>query len=80
MPDRARSEIHEATGAIVLAQEDRFRLQTAGGRSLLLTLNAAGTAASMEEVAALARSRRTVRVRYRGEPEAGAVAVAVTSD
>jgi len=64
----------DAEGVIVVTQEDRFRLQTADGRSLLFILDD-GT--GMERVAALAAARRPVAVCYRGEPEAGAVATRV---
>ncbi|MCL5025931.1 MAG: hypothetical protein M1531_05490 [Chloroflexi bacterium] len=76
MPEKKGSEIHEARGIVVLTQEDRFRLQTDEGRSLLLILNdKAGP--SPEDMESLTRSRQRVRVLYRGEPDAGAVALQV---
>ncbi len=73
-------EEREALGTVVLAQEDRLRLQTPDGRSLLFTLNGAGASISLERLAAMARLGSTVRVRYRGEPESGAVVLAVQVD
>jgi len=64
----------DAEGVIVVTQEDRFRLQTPDGRSLLFVL---GDGIGVEKVASLAAGRRPVAVCYRGEPEAGAVATRV---
>ena len=71
------AEERETRGVVVLAQEDRFRLQTPDGRSLLFILDGAGASVSLERLAALARSGDIVQVRYRGEPESGAVALRV---
>jgi hypothetical protein len=65
-----------AKGLVVLAQEDRFRLQTDDGRSILLTLKP-GTNVSMEDIESLANAGETVIAEYEGEPEAGAVALKV---
>lgn len=69
-------EAQEARGTIALAQEDRFRLQTADGRSLLFVL---GDGVGLARLASLAEVRRPVVVCYKGEPEAGAVAVRVSA-
>ncbi len=68
--------IHEVRGVVVLAQEDRFRLQTEDGCSMLMTVEA-GTGAGIEELEKLAGSGNVIRVRYKGEPDAGAVAVEI---
>jgi hypothetical protein len=62
-----------ARGLVVLAQEDRFRLQTDDGRSILLTLKP-GTNVSMENIESLADAGETVIAEYEGRPEEGAVA------
>ncbi len=71
--------IHEARGIITLAQEDRFRLQTEDGHSLLLILDT-GMKESIEDLESLAGSHRKVMVRYQGEPDAGAVALELIED
>jgi len=63
-------------GSNVRCQEDRFRLQTGDGRSILLTLKPR-TNAPMEDIESYAESGETVIAEYTGEPEAGAVAVKV---
>jgi hypothetical protein len=69
--------VREARGIVVLAQEDRFRLQTREGRSFLFVLGGGGAAVSLDRLEAMAGSGRVIRVHYRGEPEAGAVALAI---
>ena len=71
--------IHEARGIITLAQEDRFRLQTEDGHSLLLILDT-GTGTSIEDLESLVGSHKKVLVRYKGAPDAGAVALEVIED
>ena len=71
--------IYEARGVITLAQEDRFRLQTEDGHSLLLILDT-GRKASIEDLESLVGSRKKVLVRYKGTPDAGAVALEVIED
>ena len=65
--------LHEVRGTIVLAQEDRFRLQMADGRSILFILGA-GRGPSLDRLESLAGSGDVVLVRYSGDPESGAVA------
>ena len=69
----------EARGVIVVVQEDRFRLLTADGQGLAFILGARAALGSAE----LRRWRDAalpVVVRYRGEPDMGAVAVAVAPE
>ncbi len=75
MMQTACGEAEEARGTIVLAQEDRFRLQTPDGRSLLFVL---GDGVGLGELTSLAEAGRPVVVCYRGEPEAGAVATRIS--
>ncbi len=65
--------LHEVRGTIVLAQEDRFRLQLADGRSILFILGV-GRGPSLERLESLAASGDAVLVRYSGDRESGAVA------
>ena len=65
--------VGEVRGQIVLAQEDRFRIETHDGRSLLFVLGP-GAGPSLDEVDSWASSGTTVLVRYRGDPNAGLVA------
>ncbi len=74
--DKLKQEVHEARGVIVLVQEDRFRMETKDGLSLLLILGN-GSRSSIEDLEKWASSSRRVHVRYRGVPEAGAVALEV---
>lgn len=77
MPNEGGREIRDERGTVVLAQEDRFRLQTDDGRSLLFIVGkqASPSVSNLEGLEALAESRRRIRVIYRGEPDAGAVAI-----
>ncbi len=71
--DNTISVLNEVRGVITLTQEDRFRIQTADGRSMLFVL---GTALghSLDRLEALAGSGDNVLVRYHGDAESGAVA------
>lgn len=61
------SETTTATGFIVVVQEQRFRMTTTGGQSLLLTLaNAANVGA--RDLERLRDAHSAVRVRYTGDP------------
>lgn len=71
------SSIHEVLGTIVLAQEDRFRVQTKDGQSLLIGLGR-GSGADIEDLESMAGSGKMVRVLYQGEPDAGAIALRVS--
>lgn len=62
----------EIVGRITIAQEDRIRVVDALGRGYLLTVGK--RKATADQLAAWQRSGRTVRVRYRGQPDLGAVA------
>ncbi|MCX6020282.1 MAG: hypothetical protein NTZ05_00840 [Chloroflexi bacterium] len=67
-----------AIGVISIVQEDRFRLITADGRGLGFILGAR----SWRTAGDLRRWRdaaQPVEVRYHGEPDMGAVAVAVNN-
>ena len=79
MSQGASDAIHEVEGKVVLAQEDRFRLETEDGRSFLLVVGA-GAGADIEDLESLAGSGKIVRVRFQGKPEAGAVALEVFPD
>lgn len=68
--------IETVTGEIVLAQENRFRMETRDGRSLLIILGD-GARSSIEDLERLVRSRQLVTVRYQGEPDAGATALEI---
>ncbi len=66
-----------ARGHILLVQEERFRLQTAGGQSLLLTLDNHASTTVGDLLRYMAQQQRVV-VRYQGEPNlASGVAHAV---
>ncbi len=54
-------------GRITVVQEDRFRLGTDEGRSLLLTLSHRANVAG-DDLRDLARARRRVIVEYDGDP------------
>ncbi len=69
----AEVALQEVRGTVALVQEDRFRLQMADGRSILFILGA-GRGPSLERLESLAGSGDVVLVRYRGDPESGAVA------
>lgn len=63
----SKQESKTVLGQVLLVQEQRFRLITAGGQSLLLTLdNHAST--TMGQLASYAAQQRHVLVRYSGEP------------
>lgn len=72
----AEQGINEVVGELILVQEDRFRMQTKDGRSLLLIMGK-GIGETLEDMQSMAERGEEVTVRYRGEPEAGAVAVSV---
>ncbi len=74
---RTALDLREARGVITLAQEDRFRLQMADGRSALFVLGQA-LGHSLERLETLAGSGDEVLVRYRGDLDAGPVAEDVT--
>lgn len=61
---------------MTVAQEDRLVILTADGRALLFILGP-GAGPGLEEIEAWSRDGKAVVVRYEGEPDAGAVAVAV---
>ncbi len=65
--------LREVEGTVALIQEDRFRLQAEDGRSMLFVLGRSA-GASMSDLEMWASRGSRVRVRYRGEPDAGAVA------
>jgi len=67
------TEVHELEGRIVLAQEDRFRLELDDGRSILLILGS-GTGRSMGELEGWAATGRRVHLRFRGREDYGPVA------
>ena len=66
-------DLQEVRGTISLAQEDRFRLRMADGRSILFILGAR-RGPSLERLESLAGSGEVILVRYRGDPDSGAVA------
>ncbi len=55
-------------GRIVLVQEERFRLEEASGRNVLLTL-AHNANAPIRQIEQWKDEKREVRVTYEGEPE-----------
>jgi len=77
-PDSALSTQHSALvrGVVTVAQEDRIRVVDAAGRGYLFVVGKR-VRRSLPELWALARDRRTVEVVYSGEPDLGAVALAV---
>lgn len=76
---RDKRAAQKIRGRIALVQEDRFRLETTDGRSLLLTIGPA-TGLSMDQLDSLASSGTLVTVIFKGEPDAGAVALNVQQD
>jgi len=69
----ARDRAQEVEGSVVLAQEDRFRVQLDDGRSILFVLGG-GAGPSMEEMDSWAATGRRVHVRFRTRADYSAVA------
>lgn len=69
--------MNEVRGAVVIVQEDRFRLVDERGRGYLFTLGRrAGI--SIGKLRQAASRGMPVRVRFTGAPDLGAVAVQVS--
>jgi formate-dependent nitrite reductase membrane component NrfD len=66
----------QITGVVTIAQEDRIRVIDADGRGYLFVVGKHVTL-TQQALWALARDQATVTVVYRGEPDLGAVALAV---
>ena len=65
--------VGEILGTVVLVQENRFRIDTEDGRSMLFVLGK-GPGPSLDDLALWADEGRKVLVRYRGDPLEGPVA------
>ncbi len=69
----AKDEIQEEEGSVVLAQEDRFRIQTDDGRSILFILGATA-GGSLQDLDSWATAGRRVHVRFRSRADYAPVA------
>jgi len=62
-----RAQRHTATGAILVVQEQRFRLLTDAGQGLLLTLSQMAPV-QIDDLCRWQATRMPVMVEYTGEP------------